>query len=430
MAEEVLVYVDKDHKPTLVGVLWIHRRRGNQRFTFRYASAWLNHPQRFALDPHLPLSTTSYHSPTSTLFGAMDDTTPDRWGRDLLRRVELHRTPPGCTPRTLGEIEMLLGVSDMARLGALRFKKHSQGDFLAPSGNHSVPPVESLAKLLAIIQHYDAQRATAPELEWLLAPGASMGGARPKACLLDHDGHLLLAKFPRQHDRISVVLWEAVALSLAARAGIQVGEWRVERCGDTCILLLQRFDRKPAESSGKPQQRVPFLSALNALGLRDGAPASYQDIAGVIRQIGITVCQDLKELWRRMVFNIMISNTDDHLRNHALLYDTTTHGCGWRLSPAYDLNPSPPTQRLRELTLGVRGTDTRACLKLALSTCQTYNLDEATAKSIISTIAQCTKNWRTVAKKFGLSHHECNLVASAFDHENLDWALGLPNHMN
>lgn len=423
MPEEVFVYVDKDHEAILAGTLWINRRRGNQRFSFRYGSEWLKHPQRFALDPQLPLSTASYHSRISTLFGAMDDATPDRWGRDLMRRAEVRKTPKGQTPRSLGEKEMLLGISDVVRLGALRFKEKQQGPFLAPSGPDSIPPFGSLAKLLEVVQRCDEYRETESELAWLFAPGSSMGGARPKACLLDSDDHLLLAKFPRKQDRRSVVLWEAVALTLAARSGIKVSEWRVERSGDLCILLLRRFDRRPALAPGEPLRRVPFLSALNALGLRDGTQASYQDIAGVIRQIGIAVTQDLKELWRRMVFNIMISNTDDHLRNHAFLHYETAKGNGWRLSPAYDLNPTPLAQRMRELSLGVRGPDTRASLELALSTIRAYDLDEEEARDIIFTVAQCTKNWREVAEECGLSRAECDLTASAFEHEDLEWAL-------
>lgn len=421
MSEEIYVYVDRDHKPILAGMLWAHYRRGIESFSFRYDIQWLKHPMRFALDPHLPLSTNVYHRRTY-LFGAMDDSTPDRWGRDLIRRAAIRQTQKSFH-RALGEKEMLLGVSDVARCGALRFKRDPHGPFLAIGGPDSIPPLEQLGRILEVVKRCDALEETDSDLALLFAPGSSMGGARPKACLWGPDGDLLLAKFSRKQDRRSVILWESVALTLAARAGIKVSEWRVEGSDAESILLLRRFDRQQGETPGAPLKRRPFLSALNALGLRDGHQASYQDLASLIRQISLDVSRDLRELWRRLVFNILISNTDDHLRNHGFLYHEVTGMGGWRLSPAYDLNPTPLMEHPRELSLGVRSLDTRASLAAAFSTISSYGLKEEEARDIVESVAQSTKNWRSVAEESGLSQVECDLMASAFEHVDLEWAF-------
>lgn len=419
MSEEIFVYVDRGHETILAGILWARHHRGHQSFSFRYDAQWLKHPMRFALDPHLPLSTNAYHS-RDHLFGAMDDTTPDRWGRDLIRRAALRGTQKS-PHRVLGEKEFLLGVNDEVRLGALRFKEEPSGPFLAPHG--SIPPLERLGKLLEVVRRVDEGQETDADFAWLFAPGSSMGGARPKACLWDPSGHLLLAKFPRRQDTRPMILWEAVALTLAAKAGIRVSDWHHHRSRGDSILLLRRFDRKPADSPGGALKRVPFLSALNALGLRDGQHASYQDVASLIRQISIDVTTDLKELWRRLIFNILISNTDDHLRNHGFVYHDAADGSGWRLSPAYDLNPMPLTEQARELSLGVCGFDHRASLPLALTTTLSYGLKENEARDMAAFVAESTKSWRKVAEDNGISQRECNRMASAFEHEDLEWAL-------
>ena len=422
MSEEIFVYVDRGQEVILAGMLWARHHRGHQSFSFRYDAQWLKHPMRFALDPHLPLSTTAYHS-RDHLFGAMDDTTPDRWGRDLIRRAALRDTQKGQSHRVLGEKDFLLRVNDAARLGALRFKAEPSSPFLAPGGHGSIPPLERLGKLLEVVRRVDDGQETDADFAWLFAPGSSMGGARPKACLWDPSGHLLLAKFPRRQDKRPTILWEAVALTLAAKAGIKVSDWHHQRCGEDAILLLRRFDRKPADSPNGALKRVPFLSALNALGLRDGHHASYQDIASLIRQISMNVTRDLKELWRRLIFNILISNTDDHLRNHGFVYHDAADGSGWRLSPAYDLNPTPLTEQMRELSLGVCGFDRRASLSLALTTISSYGLKENEAKDMATFVAESTKSWREVAEDYGLSQRERNRMVSAFEHNDLEGAL-------
>ena len=322
----------------------------------------------------------------------------------------------------MGEREFLLAVDDFTRIGALRFKEDGGGDFLAPTSSLSAPPLLQLGELCRVIQKYSDHRATKKELDWLVAPGSSLGGARPKACVRDVDGHLLLAKFSRPQDSYVAVLWEATALSLAKSSGISVGEWRVEKSDDKTVLLLRRFDRRP-HLLGPGWQRIPFLSAMSALKLGDGDQASYEDIAEVIRSISSSVKDDLKELWRRMIFNIMISNADDHLRNHGFLYEESARG--WRLSPAYDLNPSPPKDYCGHLSLGVKGSDTRASLKLALKSISSFALEEKEAQKIIFAVSKATKNWRKEAKKCGLKESDCAFMASCFEHENLKYALSL-----
>lgn len=342
MDREILVYIDLHGEPILVGRLWSRVRKGRESASFEYAPVWLAHPERFALEPALTLAPGPFHTqPEKALFGAIGDSAPDRWGRVLMRRGERRRAErEKQTSRTLFEVDFLLLVDDVARQGALRFKAEPDGAFLAPEDGMRIPALIELPRLLSAAERVANEEEDDEDLRLLIVPGSSLGGARPKASVRDHDGHLALAKFPNEQDDISVVLWEGVALSLAAKAGIRVPEWRIETIGDKPVILIRRFDRVGG-------QRIPFLSAMSMLGANDNEQHSYLEIADALRQYGAATKDDLAQIWRRIVFNVLISNSDDHLRNHGFLYGSHV---GWRLSPAYDLNPVPVDIRPRVLS--------------------------------------------------------------------------------
>jgi serine/threonine-protein kinase HipA len=415
MERETLVYVDLEGTPRLVGRLWARMRKDRESATFEYDKTWLADPERFSLEPALTLGPGPYHAPAAKpLFGAIGDSAPDRWGRVLMRRAERRRADrEGRTPRTVREIDYLLMVDDEARQGALRFAEREGGPFLAAHGAFKIPPLIELPRLLSAAEHVMNDTDTDEDLSLLLAPGSSLGGARPKASVRDRGGHLAIAKFPNRGDEVNTVLWEAVALTLAAKAGIPVPVWRLETVARKPVLLLRRFDRERG-------MRLPFLSAMSMLDAKDGEARSYLEFADVLRQYGAAPKQDMHALWRRIVFSILISNTDDHLRNHGFLW-TGPHG--WRLSPAYDLNPVPADIKPRVLTTTIDLDDGTASLKLALRVAAYFELGGDSAHKIAGQVGQAVAAWRKQAAKLGLTPVEIDRMASAFEHEDLQAAL-------
>lgn len=406
---QLFVYVDLQGEPLFVGRLWSRVRKGRESATFEYDDAWLKHPQRFALEPALALGRGPQHTQAGRLiFGAIGDSAPDRWGRVLIQREERRKArAENRQPRSLFEADYLLAVGDLARQGALRFAEAMDGPFLAAQAN--IPPLLRLAELLGAAMRVDADDASDDDLKLLLAPGSSLGGARPKASIIDRDGHLAIAKFPKHDDGIPVSPWEATALSLAAKASITTTEWRLETVAKREVLLLRRFDRRAG-------QRIPFLSAMSMLDAADGDPHSYLEIADAIRQYGASAEEDCAQLWRRVVFNILISNTDDHLRNHGFLYDPAG---GWRLAPAYDLNPVPVDIKPRILTTAIDEGDGTASLDLALATAAHYKLKPEMARRIMREVGAAVAGWREAAGALGLSKNSIERMASAFEHEDL-----------
>ena len=417
METEVLVYVDIGGTPHLAGRLWARVRKGRESATFEYDAGWLAYANRFALEPALTLGPGPFHTTSGRpLFGTIGDSAPDRWGRVLMRRAERRRAERvGETPRTLMEIDYLLGVDDEARQGALRFASQEGGPFLAEHEAARIPPLIDLPQLLSAAEHVVGDTDSDEDLRLLLAPGSSLGGARPKASIRDRDGHLAIAKFPHKDDEINAVLWEGVALRLAAKSGIPVPDWRIEHVLNKPVLLLRRFDRVQGE-------RIPFLSAMSMLGASDNESRSYLEFVDALRQYGASPNQDMHELWRRIVFNILISNTDDHLRNHAFLY---TGPDGWRLAPAYDLNPVPTDIKPRVLTTAIDLDDGAASLDLAMSVVGYFELDENKAHAIAAEVGMAVRTWREEAAQLGLTPAEIDRMASAFEHEDLKAALSL-----
>jgi serine/threonine-protein kinase HipA len=408
----LLVYVDLGGTPHLVGRLWARSRKAKESATFEYDATWLANPFRFALEPGLTLGTGPHHTAFGRLiFGAIGDSAPDRWGRALIQRNERRKAREGKrAAHTLLEVDYLLGVGDIARQGALRFAEHEGGPFLATGVQ--IPPLFQLPALLGAALRVSADAGSDADLRLLLAPGSSLGGARPKASVIDSDGQLAIAKFPKHDDLIPVTLWESVALQLAAQAGIPTPEWRAEKVADRNVLVSRRFDR-----SG--DRRIPFLSAMSLLDAADNEPHSYMEIADALRQYGAKADADCAQLWRRVVFSILISNSDDHLRNHGFLYDRV----GWRLSPVYDVNPVPVDIKPRILTTAIDEADGTASLDLALGVASHFGVKSKAAKEIVRQVGLAVSRWRQTAANLGLTVNEIDRMASAFEHDDLVRAL-------
>jgi serine/threonine-protein kinase HipA len=405
---ELTVHLDLAEGTILLGRLWTRARGTRETATFEYDDNWLRRSDCFGLDPELPPTRGQFHT-DRPLFNAFTDPSPDRWGQNLLRRNERVRARrEQQKPRTLLAVDFLTLVDDETRLGALRFKDVGGPTFLSQAAMR-VPPLVDLPRLLSATARTIDEKETDADLQLLLAPGTSLGGARPKASVRDKGGHLAIAKFPRRDDEWPVTRWEATALALAANAGIELPHWRLEPVMRRPVLLLHRFDRRGAA-------RVPFMSALTALSANDNEPHSYLEIVDAIRREGSRVDADLRQLWRRMVFSILVSNTDDHLRNHGFLRERA----GWRLAPAYDLNPVPADVKPRVHALALDEEDTTASLETALAVAPSFGIGKPTeARAIAKAVGGAVKKWRKAATANGLKPREIERMESAFEHTDL-----------
>ena len=404
--KKVLVYINLDCIDYFVGTLWSHFSRGKETSDFEYSDEWLNYKNSFSLEPGLFFGKgKQINTRQLPLFGSFGDSAPDTWGRILMRKYENQLAKKeNRSPRTLNEIDYLLFVNDIARQGALRFKTENSDEFQYTSNIKAIPPLIDLTKLLAASEKIIESSEKESDLQLLLAPGSSLGGARPKASVLDKNGDLCIAKFPKKDDFTNNVLWEGVALTLAKQCELNVQEWSIQKAGKKNVMLLKRFDRKS-------NLRIPFLSAMSMLNAIDNDTQihSYLDIADAIRQYGANVKEDLLELWKRMVFSILISNTDDHLRNHGFLYIGAK---GWKLSPLYDVNPSPDNKNV--LSTYITQTDNTQDIELALSVSEYFDLNMTEARQIINNFRSVIKNWRNAAKQLSLNSFEIDKMESAF----------------
>lgn len=404
--KKVLVYIEINNENHFVGTLWSHFSRGKETSDFEYSREWLNNKIAFSLEPGLYFGIGKQVNPRQVpLFGSFGDSAPDTWGRVLMKRYENKLAKEeNRVPRTLNEIDYLLYVNDVARQGALRFKTEENGEFLYPGEIKSIPPIVDLTKLLAASEKIVALEEKDSDLQLLLAPGSSLGGARPKASVIDKNGNLCIAKFPKKDDYTNNVLWEAVALTLAKNCGLNTQEWTLENAGKKQVIVMKRFDRIK-------EKRIPFLSAMSMLNAIDNdfQTHSYMDIADSIRQFGARPKEDLFELWKRVVFSILISNTDDHLRNHGFLY---VNQKGWKLSPLYDVNPSNDNKNI--LSTYITENDNSQSLDLALEVCEYFEVNKQNAEILIQKMKTVVKSWRTVAKGFGLASSEISKMESAF----------------
>lgn len=415
---ETQVYVDLEGMAHHVGCLYTHIRNGRERATLEYTDSWRGHREAFPLAPALSVDHGRHHTRSSReIFAPLTDSAPDRWGRRLIARRERRQArEEGRSPRTLYEIDYLLEVSDLTRQGALRFAREVGGPFLADLGLEHVPPLVDLHRLLRASDRVLADTDTLEDLRVLLAPGSSLGGARPKASVRDSDGSLAIAKFPAPGDDWDVVRWEAVALALAHDAGLSTPTWHLHEVAGDPVLILERFDRAG-------EVRRPYLSAMSMLDAVDHETRTYAEIGDAIRRHGSSADDDLQALWRRLVFNIVISNTDDHLRNHGFLYDGIA---GWTLAPAFDLNPVPREVSPRVLSTPVWiDENPTASLEIALEHAAHFRLDEAEAHEVIAEVGGAVSGWRDVAEDHGFTRREIERMSSAFEHADLDWARTL-----
>jgi serine/threonine-protein kinase HipA len=403
---EVQVYVSIAGADVLAGTLYSHRRRASESATFAYASDYLGTPGAYALDPELPMRTGSHQTRVdATLFGALTDCAPDRWGRTLISRREAAAArEEGRAARSLGEIDFLLGVRDDLRQGALRFRR-ADGPFLADDDT-GVPALTDLPELLSLAARAENDTATLPDLRRLVRAGSSLGGARPKAHVLDTNGRVAIAKFPSANqDTWNVMAWEKVALDLAAKAGIDVPVSRLLQLAGRHVLIVDRFDRTPEG------RRIGYVSAKTMLEAADGEQRSYPEIADVIETSSARPTEELLQLFRRIVFSVLISNTDDHLRNHGFLHERAGV---WRLAPAFDLNPNPePGPKF--LSTAIDYADDTASIAVALSVAESFRLGAPRAREVVQEVAAAVATWRSVAAGCHLTSAEMDAMAPAFD---------------
>lgn len=413
VSQTIWVYADwaEIGKPILMGKLRIDPGR-EEVFSFSYDKEWLSSPWSRQLDPDLQLYDGPQYPQGKPNFGIFSDSAPDRWGRMLMQRKESYQARQQDRPvRTFRESDFLLGVPDLTRMGALRFKRTAGGPFLDDNTEMPAPPIANLRKLEAASLHLEEQDAesSADYASWitlLFAPGSSLGGARPKASVIDPQGDLWIAKFPSKDDTGDTGAWEEVVNKLAKNAGLTVAEGRAERLtAKHHTFLTRRFDRLP---EGK---RIHFASAMTLLGLTDGRDGStgisYLHLAEIIQRSGARPSEDMAELWARIVFNICVSNSDDHLRNHGFLLTPD----GWVLSPAYDINPLLGAEYLK---LNISEEDGCMSFDLALSVAEKFRLNQKEARRVMTRIQDSVANWKLQAVKLGIPKADINRMEPAF----------------
>ncbi|CAG4892031.1 type II toxin-antitoxin system HipA family toxin [Paraburkholderia saeva] len=415
----IAVYGDWDGlaEPLRLGRLYTHPAAAQEVFEYEFDGEVLNRPDMVGLklDPRLGWFAGRQYPPQGQeTFGAFSDASPDRWGRLLMRRrLERAQRAGRVDPKArLYESDYLMGVHDVYRVGALRFRRDDKGPFLDDQHDIAGPPFVQLRALeaasLALERDEDNTASEADEwLRMLIAPGGSLGGARPKASVVDPAGHLWIAKFPSVRDDYDVGAWEMVVYTLARACGLDVPDALVRRFGSAHhTFLVKRFDRT---SQGR---RLHFASAMNLTGHQDGDDAStgvsYLEIAQLLMTDGASTDADLRELWSRIVFNLLVSNTDDHLRNHGFLLEP---GRGWALSPAFDMNPVP---RAHGLKLNISESDNAMDLELAQSVAPYFRVSVEQAEEIISNQIHVVSQWQTIAGSLSISHREQQQMEAAF----------------
>jgi len=401
-------------EPVLMGVLKAEFTRGKEIFSFNYSENWLKSRYSQILDPELQLySGSQYAKVEKQNFGVFLDSSPDRWGRLLLKRLEAAMARSEKRPeKTLRESDYLLGVFDGHRMGAIRFKEDPDGPFLNDNKTHASPPWTSIRELEQIsLKLEDDNAVEEPEyMKWLsilINPGSSLGGSRPKASVLDDKKNLWIAKFPSKSDSKDIGGWEMVSNELARNAGLNVAVSKIQKFSSKYYTFLtKRFDRT---SRG---ERIHYASAMTMLGYVDGNNfqdgVSYLEIVDFLTKYGANIEIDLTELWQRIVFSLFVSNTDDHLRNHGFILTEK----GWILSPAFDINPNEDGSGL---SLNISLDDNSLDLDLTLEVADYFRLNNENARKKIENIKSSVKNWRNVASKYHLPKSEQELMTKVFE---------------
>lgn len=413
---EIIVYADWCDLATssIVGQLNSERVRGTEVFSFTYSEEWLRNKFAQVIDPELQLFKGRQYlgNEGKANFGIFTDSSPDRWGRVLMRRREAALARQEKRPvNTLFETDYLLGVYDEHRMGGLRFKLEEAGEFLNDNQKLASPPWTSIRELeeISLKLEQDEIINDPDYLNWLnmlIAPGSSLGGARPKASVIDKIGHLWIAKFPSKNDQDNTGAWEWITYQMAKACGINMAEAQAKKfTSNHHTFLTKRFDRT------EESKRLHFASAMTLLGYSDGNDfedgVSYLELVEFIEQKGANVKQDLHELWRRIVFSMCVCNTDDHLRNHGFLLTAS----GWRLSPAYDINPVETGFGLK---LNVSENDNAIDLNLAVDVSAYFRLKKEEANQIIQEVKAAVSNWKKLALTAGISKGEIELKSNAF----------------
>ena len=407
------IYIFADWKslsePKLIGVLSAHYGKGKKAFSFAYDQNWLKTESQRLIDPDIQFFSGMQFPNNKENFGVFLDSMPDTWGRTLMKRKAAQQArEKGEKPKILYDIDYLLGVYDKTRMGALRFKNSLDGLFLDDDKNSSTPPWSSIQELQAAAKNLEDDK-NANVKKWLailMAPGSSLGGARPKANIEDKNGELWIAKFPSKNDTVDKGAWEYLAYKLALNCGVEMSECKIDKiAGKYHTFFTKRFDREG-------NKRIHFASAMTMTGNNEEslrfATASYLDIAEFIMNFGVNVKENLQQLWRRIIFNIYISNTDDHLRNHGFILTDK----GWILSPAYDLNPSIEKDGL---ALNIDMDNNAQNLELAKSVGVYFRLNETEMNSIILEVKKAVSDWRSIASAIGISRAEQELMQHAFN---------------
>jgi len=411
--KRILIYADWVglQGPKHMGTLTATLLKGKESFAFEYSRTWLDSGFTQMLDPEFQLfSGMQYSRDEKENFGLFLDSSPDRWGKTIMERRESILTKMENRPvRKLLPSDFLLGVFDEHRMGALRFKLDENGPFLNDDRQMATPPFTSIRTLEEASKNLEEDNMDDQEsLKWvnmLMAPGSSLGGARPKASVIDTTGYLWIAKFPSVNDRTNKGAWEMVVNELARKAGLDIAEGQAHKYGSNYhTFLTKRFDR--TQTGG----RIHFASAMTMLGCVDGESSqkSYLDLVWFLMQHGASPNKDMEELWRRIVFNICIKNTDDHLRNHGFLLT----GKGWELSPAYDVNPN---ETGIGLTLNITEESNALDLDVALSVSELFRLDLTKAHQIIEEVKKAVRGWRKLTNQYGISRQEQERMQSAFE---------------
>jgi serine/threonine-protein kinase HipA len=404
----VEVHINWEGQTHFVGRLYTAGR--SPAVSFEYAPEWINRTNAFPIDPtSLPLQRGPHHSPV--LFGAMQDCGPDRWGRMLIERAVrkhvLDRKP-------YQDLDYALALDDASRIGALRFRADAEGPFLA-TRIQKIPPVLNLGALLNAADAVHGDTETAKDLRYLLNEGSPLGGARPKSAVICPDGQLAIAKFPKPDDTRDIAAGEILALNLAQNAGIRVAPHRLVDVKGKAVSVITRFDRDG-------ERRIPFLSANSLLGLSQGDRGAYTLLADGIRQFGYDTAGDLRELWRRLVFSLLASNYDDHLRNHGFLMREPGR---WALSPAYDLNPVPEIDRTQTPKTPISEENEEPTVSAALDTAPRFGLKAAEAKTILRDVLIAVSDWRKTGRQLRIKAATLDAYSTAFEHRLMEEAREL-----
>ena len=410
----LFIYADFDWlgEPLLVGELGYESLRGSDSYSFKFDNEWLRQYGSLFLSADINnYPGLQYTQPGRDIFGCFSDALPDRWGRLLLNRREQIQAAEEKRPvRKLSSFDYLMGIDDFSRMGGLRFRLSQDGEFINCEKALCIPPLTDIRTLVAASMEIEKSEELnqLPEKKWLLQlvrPGTSLGGARPKAGVMDEEGHLCVAKFPSKNDDYDVGLWEHHSHLLAKEAGVTAAETSaVETGGKYHALLSKRFDRT---ANGR---RKHFASAMTLLGLADGCDAKtgngYLDIVDFILQNCCDVEDNLQQLYRRVAFNIAIGNSDDHFRNHGFLLTPR----GWTLSPAYDMNPTLNDYQ----ALLINSSTNHADLQVLLDSSEEYMIGKEEAMRIVNEVKDGVSKWKTIAIRLGIAKRDIEVFKDCY----------------